>query len=110
MLDPTRLTDTEAERLYYSIGMPDVAVLYARIVDVQAENDEYQEQFEKMVEAAEYDKLNKLVEHLQEHIKVASIALDELYHSIDDDKSPTKNKKRILAAIEGISLDPDSKS
>jgi len=106
MLDPSRMTYEEAERLYYSIGMPDVAVLYARLADVQAENDEYQEQVVKMVDSGEYDKQVALVEHLQEHIRVASIKLDTLYSFIDDNPKP--NRKALLAAVLDITLEPDS--
>jgi hypothetical protein len=106
MLDPTRMSPDEAERLYYSLGMHDIADIYAQVADVAAERDELENENESMVNAATHDKQVKLVEHLQDHIRSANTAADALYDYIEAAKPLNRQKlKDLLTAIE---LDPDS--
>lgn len=105
-LDTRTLNDEELERLYYQAGLVDVAAIYARMADTAEQNEDLEEQVEKSYPAADYEKLEKLVEHLQEHIRTADTALTELYDLIYD--APKLNRKDILAAVADIELDPDT--
>lgn len=100
------MSNVELERMYYQAGLVEVAAVYAHAADTEAENEEYQERVEKMAEPEEYEKLEKLVEHLQEHIRAADAKLTELYDHISD--APKLNRKAILALITAVKLDPDS--
>lgn len=100
------LSDDEKERLYYQAGMPEVAAIYAQVADVQAENDEYEEQVEKMVGSDKYNSLEKLVEHLQDHIRNADKQLSALHDFISD--APKLTRKALLAMLTDVVLDPDS--
>ena len=105
-LDTRTLNDEELERLYYQAGLVEVAAIYARTSDATKRMKDLEELIEASYPSEAYKKLEKLIEHLQEHIRTADTALTELYDLIYD--APKLNRKDILAAVADIELDPDT--
>ena len=102
-LDTRTLDDEELERLYYQAGLVDVAAIYARMADAAVEVEALEGRVSASYPAADYEKLEKMVEHLQDHIRDADKALTELYDLIED--APKLDRKAILAAMAAIKLD-----
>jgi len=96
-IDPRTLNAEELERLYYQAGLVEVAAVYARLADVQAENEEYETQIGEMYTAADYKELEGEIETLTARIDAMDAALDAAYRYVEEAKP--LNRKKLLALL-----------
>lgn len=97
------MSNEELERLYYSAGMPEIAVIYAQIVDVEVERDKYHEQAETSVDGTEHANLQKDYDDLKATITAARGQVDELCQRIEIGGRLDKNA--VLAALNDLDLE-----
>lgn len=94
------MTTSELERLYYSVGLPDIAALYATIEDQRANVQQYEEQVNAMFTEADYKLLEAEKDALAKKLETAGEVIDALYKSLEDGKRCIKAS--ILKTLESI--------